>query len=166
VRTLDSDEKLPPALMDYFEDADTATSMMTRLYLRIICRLMPTRLIARLFVRGSTTDVDEIATILFSYRADAPNSPRGAMLTHHNLLSNLESPRQIFHVTREDCILGLIPFSDAMSFAGTLLLPALTGARVALRRGTHGKTGAGSILPRESHHADTGESRDARIDDR
>ena len=57
--------------------------------------------------------------------------PRGVMLTHHNLLSNLESLRQIFRVTREDCILGLIPFSNSMSFWSTLLVPALAGAKVA-----------------------------------
>jgi acyl-[acyl-carrier-protein]-phospholipid O-acyltransferase/long-chain-fatty-acid--[acyl-carrier-protein] ligase len=124
-------EKLSPAAIKYFEDADAASDVRSPLRISAICRLMPTSLIARSFVRGSATDVDQVATILFSYREDAPETPRGAMLTHHNLLSNLESLRQVFHVVREDCILGLIPFSNAMSFAGTLLLPALTGARVA-----------------------------------
>ena len=115
---MDSAEKLSPAMVKIFRRSlkrrpDAARASV----IRMICRLMPSRLIARFFVRGSTTDVDQVATILFSYRADAPDAPRGAMLTHHNLLSNLESLRQIFRVTREDCILGLIPFSNAMSFA-------------------------------------------------
>jgi acyl-[acyl-carrier-protein]-phospholipid O-acyltransferase / long-chain-fatty-acid--[acyl-carrier-protein] ligase len=131
VRMLGSVEKLSPAVVKYFEDTEAAIDAARSNWLRIICRLMPVRLIARLFVRGNTTDVDQVATILFSYRADAPDVPRGVMLTHHNLLSNLESLRQIFRVTREDCILGLIPFSNSMGFASTLLLPALEGARVA-----------------------------------
>lgn len=67
------------------------------------------------------------------------------MLTHHNLLSNLESLRQILRVTREDCILGSIPFSNSMSFASTLLLPALSGARVAFGAELLGKPALGAF---------------------
>jgi len=130
-RMIDAVDKLAPATVKYFEDAEGAIDAAQRKQIGIICRLMPERLIARLFVRGGRTDVDQVATILFSYRAEAPDAPRGVILTHHNLLSNLESLRQIFRVTREDCILGLVPFSNSMSFGSTLLLPALSGARVA-----------------------------------
>jgi acyl-[acyl-carrier-protein]-phospholipid O-acyltransferase/long-chain-fatty-acid--[acyl-carrier-protein] ligase len=98
---------------------------------KVLCFLMPARLIARIFVSGNIGDVDQVATILYSYPEDPSRAPRGAMLTHHNLLSNLESLRQVFRVTRRDCILGTATFANAMSFTGTLLLPALTGARVA-----------------------------------
>ena len=144
-RTADADGKLSTAVVKYFEDAEAAIGAARRNRLSVICRLMPTRLIARWFVRGNTTDVDQVATILFSYRADAPEEPRGVMLTHHNLLSNLESLRQIFRVTREDCILGLIPFSNSMSFASTLLLPALAGARVAFGAELLGQPGLGAF---------------------
>ena len=144
-RTLESPEKLSPAVVKYFEDAEAATNTGRRNQINTICRLTRARSIARLFVRGNLTDVDQVATILFSYRADAPDAPRGVMLTHHNLLSNLESLRQIFRVTREDCILGLIPFSNSMSFASTLLLPALAGARVAFGAELLGKPGLGTF---------------------
>ncbi len=129
--TLGSLEKLSPAVVKYFEDIEAAAHAARRDQIEKICRVTRARSIARLFVRGSTTDVDQVATILFSYHADTPDMPRGVMLTHHNLLSNLESLRQIFRVTREDCILGLIPFSNSMSFSSTLLVPALAGAKVA-----------------------------------
>jgi acyl-[acyl-carrier-protein]-phospholipid O-acyltransferase / long-chain-fatty-acid--[acyl-carrier-protein] ligase len=138
-------EKLAPAAVKYLEDAETTVDAMPTVAFRIALRLMPMRLIARIFLRGNATDIDEVATILFSYRANAPNEPRGAMLTHHNLQSNLESLRQIFRVTRDDCILGLIPFSNAMSFAGTLLLPALSGARVAFGGDLLGKPELGAF---------------------
>ena len=131
IESMASCDRLAGAKFHNFEDATASIGSVRRILIQLVCLLLPTRAIARLFVRGDTRDVDQIATMLFSYRTDAPEAPRGAMLTHHNLLSNLESLRQVFHVTREDCLLGLIPFSNAMSFAGTLLLPALTGARVA-----------------------------------
>ncbi len=91
--------------------------------------LLPAALVARFLVQGAR-DVDQVATVLFSYPPQTPTEPRGALLSHHNVLSNLEALRQVLDVTREDAILGLLPFSNAMSFATTLWLPVLSGARV------------------------------------
>jgi len=115
-------------------DLATASASITapRLFmLKALLRVMTARMIARTFVKGDRHDVDRLATILYSYPASAPAQPRGAMLTHHNLLSNLESLRQVFHVTRGDSILGLMSFANSIGFTGTLLLPALTGAKAA-----------------------------------
>src|SRR6185503_18985667 len=51
-------------------------------------------------------------------------------LSHHNLVSNLESLRQVFDTDGDDAILSLLPFSNAMAYATALWLPALSGARV------------------------------------
>src|SRR5207245_409740 len=89
--------------------AAPATSGRIRLaMLKAACFVMPASMIVRAFVKGGVRDVDQVATILYSYPPESPETPRGAMLTHHNLLSNLESLRQVFHVTRDDCILGLV----------------------------------------------------------
>ena len=93
-------------------------------------RWLPAAAAARLLGVGDTHDVDRVATILFSYPPESPDRPRGALLSHHNLLSNLEALRQVLDVTPRDAILGLLPFSNAMSFATTLWLPVLSGARV------------------------------------
>ncbi|MBI2963554.1 MAG: MFS transporter [Deltaproteobacteria bacterium] len=95
----------------------------------LAARLLPASLAARWIVRGDRRDVDRTATILFSYPAEAPNEPRGAVLSHHNLLSNLDALRQVLEVSEDDAILALLPFSNAMSFATSLWLPALAGAR-------------------------------------
>jgi acyl-[acyl-carrier-protein]-phospholipid O-acyltransferase/long-chain-fatty-acid--[acyl-carrier-protein] ligase len=92
--------------------------------------------------------VDRVATVLFSYPPEAPNEPRGALLSHHNLLSNLEALRQVLDVTADDTVLGLLPFSNAMSFATTLWLPALSGCRVVYGR-ERSAEGLGELLSRE-----------------
>ena len=130
-RQVDTAHKLSSAKVKYFEDADATINVSRVKQLTAICRWTRATSIAKLFVRGNLVDVDQVATILFSYRADSPEQSRGVMLTHHNLLSNLESLRQVFRVSHEDCILGLIPFSNSMAFASTLVLPALSGMRVA-----------------------------------
>ena len=124
-------QDLAPANPLRFDDLCARIGSMRVQILKVCCCIVPARLLARIFVHHDIRDVDRIATILYSYPEEPSQAPRGAMLTHHNLLSNLESLRQVFHVTRRDCILGTATFANSMSFSSTLLLPALTGARVA-----------------------------------
>jgi acyl-CoA synthetase (AMP-forming)/AMP-acid ligase II len=65
-----------------------------------------------LLLTNPRQDVDRVATILFSYPEGSPNEPRGAMLSHHNLLSNFEALRQVF---AEDVVydMGEASFSGA-----------------------------------------------------
>ncbi len=137
--------QLGSARSDYFDDAIRSVGRIRLAMVKAACFVMPASMIVRAFVKGGVRDVDQVATILYSYPPESPETPRGAMLTHHNLLSNLESLRQVFHVTREDCILGLVPFSNSMSFTGTLVLPALTGARVAYGADLIGKRELGAL---------------------
>ncbi len=107
---------------------ETLAALRPSPFAGLAARLLPASLAARWVVRGDARDVDRTATILFSYSTEAPSEPRGAMLSHHNLLSNLDALRQVLDVTADDAILGLLPFSNAMSFATSLWLPAIAGA--------------------------------------
>ena len=53
--------------------------------------------------------------------------PKGVMLSHHNIRSNLDGMSQVFTVTRQDRILGILPFFHSFGFTGTLWLPLVTG---------------------------------------
>ena len=117
------------------------------LWAGLIARWLPAALGARLLVRGGG-DVDRVATVLFSYPRETPNEPRGALLSHHNLLSNLEALGQVLDVTPDDAVLGLLPFSNAMSFTATLWLPALSGCRVVYGP-ERSADGLGELLARE-----------------
>ncbi|NIO11347.1 MAG: AMP-binding protein, partial [Deltaproteobacteria bacterium] len=49
------------------------------------------------------------------------------MLSHHNILANVESMAQIFWVTKKDTIMGVLPFFHSFGFTVTLWMPLLTG---------------------------------------
>lgn len=97
----------------------------------LAARLLPVTWAAALLVDGDRHDVDAVATVVHSYPRESPDTPVGVLLTHHNLLSNLESLRQVFHVTRDDVLLGLLPLSNTLGFTATVCLPAVAGIRVA-----------------------------------
>lgn len=68
---------------------------------------------------------DDLATIIFS--SGSTGVPKGVMLSHYNILSNLEACEQIFWVTSEDRVLGVLPFFHSFGFMGTLWFPLVAG---------------------------------------
>ena len=53
------------------------------------------------------------------------------MLTHANILANVDSLAQIFPMEPSDCFIGVLPFFHSFGLTGTLWFPLLQGASVA-----------------------------------
>ena len=69
---------------------------------------------------------EDLATIIFS--SGSTGDPKGVMLTHDNIVSNIAQLEQCVGFDRRDRILGILPFFHSFGFTGTLAL-ALTGGR-------------------------------------
>ena len=72
--------------------------------------------------------LDELATIIFS--SGSTGEPKGVMLTHYNVASNVEQLDQVFLLQPEDRIMGILPFFHSFGFTATLCLPAAVGVGV------------------------------------
>jgi acyl-[acyl-carrier-protein]-phospholipid O-acyltransferase/long-chain-fatty-acid--[acyl-carrier-protein] ligase len=57
--------------------------------------------------------------------------PKGVMITHHNVLTNVDSLTQIFPMDERDCFIGVLPLFHSFGFTGTFWFPLLMGAGVA-----------------------------------
>jgi acyl-[acyl-carrier-protein]-phospholipid O-acyltransferase/long-chain-fatty-acid--[acyl-carrier-protein] ligase len=91
--------------------------------------LMPAGLLER-SLRGNskTSNLDDLATVIFS--SGSTGEPKGVMLTHFNIGSNVAQLSQCFAFTKSDRILGVLPFFHSFGFTGTMALPLIAGTGV------------------------------------
>lgn len=75
-------------------------------------------------------DKDDIAVLL--YTSGTTGFPKGAMLTHENLLSNAESCIEAMQVTHNDKVLLFLPLFHSFSFTVCVVLPIFAGSSIVL----------------------------------
>ena len=78
---------------------------------------------------GQDPGADETAAILFS--SGSTGAPKGVMLSHHNILSNIESLRIVFALTEKDKLCSALPLSHPLGYTATLWYPILSGTPAA-----------------------------------
>ena len=91
--------------------------------------LLPGALLGKA-LRGNIpkTNLDDVATVIFS--SGSTGEPKGVMLTHYNIGSNVAQLAQCFAFTKQDRILGVLPFFHSFGFTGTMALPLISGVGV------------------------------------
>jgi acyl-[acyl-carrier-protein]-phospholipid O-acyltransferase/long-chain-fatty-acid--[acyl-carrier-protein] ligase len=75
------------------------------------------------------SSLDRLATVIFS--SGSTGDPKGVMLTHYNIMSNIEQMGQTFAFRSSDRILGILPFFHSFGFTATLWTPAVFGIGMA-----------------------------------
>jgi acyl-[acyl-carrier-protein]-phospholipid O-acyltransferase/long-chain-fatty-acid--[acyl-carrier-protein] ligase len=85
---------------------------------------MPARLLAARFGR-SKRNPDSLATVIFS--SGSSGTPKGVMLSHYNILSNIRAMAQVFWITEQDRVVGTLPFFHSFGYTVTIWLPLISG---------------------------------------
>ncbi|MET0216137.1 MAG: long-chain fatty acid--CoA ligase [Vicinamibacterales bacterium] len=86
----------------------TLAEVATRGHQRLVTDAGETR---RFEARATSIRRDAVATII--YTSGTSGDPKGVMLTHHNLLSNVEAAVRVLALTSDDVALSFLPFSHA-----------------------------------------------------
>jgi acyl-[acyl-carrier-protein]-phospholipid O-acyltransferase/long-chain-fatty-acid--[acyl-carrier-protein] ligase len=118
----------PPGELIYLEDVAANPAAAEKLTAWLLARFAPFSLLKRAAGREIEVALDDLATVIFS--SGSTGEPKGVMLTHYNILSNLEQFSHILNFTHHDRILGILPFFHSFGFTVTLCLPAEIGTGV------------------------------------
>lgn len=133
-------ERRPPARLDATAPAaETATeqkpagsetgapSLWEKLVALFIARCLPVAWVERVLNDEPATGhpLDELATVIFS--SGSTGEPKGVMLSHYNVGSNINQLGQTFAFGGPDKVLGVLPFFHSFGFTGTLMLPGVLG---------------------------------------
>jgi long-chain acyl-CoA synthetase len=73
---------------------------------------------------------DDVSTIL--YTSGTTGRPKGALLTHRNILSNALAATQVIHVTHKDRFVVFLPLFHSFTYTVCVILPLVTGAMISL----------------------------------
>ncbi|MGH9255588.1 MAG: acyl-[ACP]--phospholipid O-acyltransferase [Vicinamibacterales bacterium] len=119
--------EVPPG-MCFLEDVMKQIPRAQTVWAWALALLLPSRVLEWLFVSNHRT-ADDLATVIFS--SGSTGVPKGVMLSHRNILANVEGMAQVYWVTRDDRILGVLPFFHSFGFTGCLWFPLVNGFGVA-----------------------------------
>src|SRR5258706_284521 len=118
----------PPIEPLLLEDVAKEPKFTERLAAALAAAMLPTGALMRFAGAEHVSTLDDLATIIFS--SGSTGEPKGVMLTHYNIASNVEQLDQVFLLQPEDRVMGILPFFHSFGFTATLCLPAAVGAGV------------------------------------
>jgi len=109
----------------FLEDELQFISPAAKFLHAVIFLLLPSTILERTFFRAARGGLDRIATIMFT--SGSTGIPKGVMLTHANILANLEAVAQVIQFSDTDRMLGALPFFHSFGFTVTLWMPLRLG---------------------------------------
>lgn len=101
----------------FVEDLKDRISLGEKLYGTILAYAYPAWLTERL-LGLKQIQPDDLLTVIFT--SGSTGDPKGVMLSHYNVSSNITAIDQLFHLSHEDVFLGVLPFFHSMGFTGTM----------------------------------------------
>ena len=122
-------ERLPldvPGEPIFMEDIKTQVTGKDRVLAMALALSCPVRLLEKL-LGAPPRKPDDLATIVFS--SGSEGEPKGVMLSHRNLIANIDGTLEVFPNHRDSCLVGFLPFFHSFGYMATLWLPLIHGIR-------------------------------------
>ena len=117
-----------PCELIYLEDIAKQPTTGEKISAFLAAKLQPAASLLSSLGGEKPAGLDDLATVIFS--SGSTGEPKGVMLSHYNIVSNLQQLDQVFGLFKRDRILGILPFFHSFGFTGSLALPAVLGVGV------------------------------------
>ena len=108
--------------MIFVEEILGGIGKMAKLRALVAARVLPSALLC------ARRSPDSLATVIFS--SGSTGQPKGVMLSHYNVLANIEAMGQVFWIGASDRIVGVLPFFHSFGYTVTIWFPMVAGCGV------------------------------------
>lgn len=98
----------------YVEDVVAQIGVGQRLFGLITAIFAPVPLLEWLCGANRTAAPDDLATVIFS--SGSTGTPKGVMLSHYNVISNVDAVSQVLTIGHKDRLLGILPLFHSFGY--------------------------------------------------
>ncbi len=127
-KVLDRFKITPKGKIILLEDIPPKVRLTDKLWAAAVARLVPVSLLPG-FVPGlKGENLDATATVIFTSGSTA--DPKGVILSHRNILSNVYQIEEHVHLKPEEVLLGILPFFHAFGFTVTIWAGLCLGKKI------------------------------------
>lgn len=117
--------------MIFLEDVDRkCASWISKLRYFISLLVLPANEIMRQLSPGSWDDVERVGAVIFS--SGSTGIPKGIMLSHHNIISDVLSISNSLSWRKSDSVVGNLPLFHSFGMAVCFWMPIVTGTKTVL----------------------------------
>ena len=114
--------------MVFLEDIAKTVTTKSKLYYFIVALLLPSRLLMKILSPKSYYNPSGAAVVLFS--SGSSGIPKGIVLSHHNITSNVNSCVKLVKFQKKDKITGNLPFFHSFGINVCFWIPLMTSVEV------------------------------------
>ncbi|HTS31902.1 MAG TPA: acyl-[ACP]--phospholipid O-acyltransferase [Bryobacteraceae bacterium] len=112
----------------FIEEILARSGKAAQLRALLAARLLPAKWLSWSGRANPNAPEDSLATVIFS--SGSTGVPKGVMLSHYNVIANIEAIAQVFWISDRDRIVGVLPFFHSFGFTVTIWFPLISGCGV------------------------------------
>ncbi|MDR3113326.1 MAG: AMP-binding protein [Endomicrobium sp.] len=117
-------------ISSFAEDINAEIKTAEKLKLLTAALILPARSLIKRYVKGDTKNIDDLATVVFS--SGTTGEPKGIMLTHQNIIADIEAAVALINLKNTDILAGILPLFHAFGYTITIWLVVYYGVAAAL----------------------------------
>lgn len=127
-KVLDKFKMTPKGTLVFLEEIPKQVSLMDKLWAAAVARLVPRGALGSILPGLRGNRLDETATVIFT--SGSTGDPKGVVLSHRNVLSNVHQMNTHINLLEDESALGILPFFHSFGYTVTIWTVLCLGKRV------------------------------------